>query len=64
MHQAGRVGDVEGLQHGVDDGQRLAGGHGAVGEPVAQGDALDVLHDEEHVALVPPEVVDRDDVGV
>lgn len=65
MHQACLVRRPKAGQTLLQDGDRLRDGERpAAGQPLFERLALDVLHDEEVVPVVPADEVDRDDVGV
>ena len=64
VHEPGRVGSREPAPRLHEDRNDLRGGARALGEPVAQRDAVDVLHGHEDRAVDLPDVVHRDDVRV
>ena len=65
VHEAGGVGGGEGLEHGVEEHERLLGRERAVlPQDVAQRPARDVLHREVDQAVVLALVVHRDDMAV
>jgi hypothetical protein len=65
MDQAGAVRCSEGLQDGIDDVQGSPRGQRSLClHDLSQGEPVDQLHGQEHVAVVLALVVDRHDVGV
>jgi hypothetical protein len=64
VDEAGAVGSGEAAAGGYEDREQLAPRTWRLGDPLAEGDAVDHLHGQEDLAVGDADVVHGDDVGV